>query len=82
MTHNKIVHIWNKAYPINGYNPDLLRLDDYGNPISFSDYGKNSPYSWEIDHIYPKSRGGSDDLDNLRPLNTQANRIKGDRLSY
>lgn len=72
--------VWQKAHYVYGYNPDLLRIDDYGNPIAFHDYGKNSLYSWEIDHIYPKSRGGSDCISNLRPLQVLANRMKGDRL--
>lgn len=33
----------------------------------------------EIDHIHPKSLGGSDDLDNLVPSCTPCNRKKGAR---
>lgn len=35
---------------------------------------------WEIDHITPKARGGSDATVNLQALNTRLNRQKGDSL--
>lgn len=34
----------------------------------------------EVDHITPKSRGGTDDLSNLRLLSHEANRCKGNML--
>lgn len=33
-----------------------------------------------VDHIYPKSRGGSDDLDNLQPMCYACNHRKGNKL--
>ena len=35
---------------------------------------------WEVDHIKPKARGGSDATRNLQALNTSLNREKGDSL--
>jgi len=78
----KKLAVWLKGYPIQNISSNVLRSDAYGNYIAFDEYGKISKYGWEIDHIYPKSRGGSDDLYNLRPLSTHANRVKGDRLPY
>ncbi len=45
--------------------------------IKRSDYGKETPYAWEKDHIVPKALGGSDDLSNLRPRHRKGNARAG-----
>lgn len=40
---------------------------------------RNSKYAWDIDHIKPKSRGGTDNIDNLRAVHVDCNRLKGDK---
>ena len=37
----------------------------------------NGKYAWEVDHKWPKSKGGSDRLRNLQPLHRDENRAKG-----
>ena len=69
--------VWDKGKPIAGKNPATHRKDSEGNEIAKSSYGKDSPKGWEIDHKTPKSKGGSDDIRNLQPLKTSANRAKG-----
>lgn len=38
------------------------------------------PSDVQIDHRIPVSRGGTSDLENLRPTHSRCNQLKGDRL--
>ena len=66
--------VWDKAAKVRGKNPSKYRRDSYGNEIYYSSYGKNSEKGWEVDHIKPKSTGGSDALKNLQALKSSENR--------
>ena len=62
--------VWEKGRIIPGKDPAIWRRDDYDYPIRYGDHGdRDSAFGWEKDHIVPKAEGGSDELDNLRPLN-------------
>ena len=76
---SKVDQVWAKAKQVKGENPNVIRCDDNGNLIHKSSYGTEGEYGWEIDHIKPKSKGGSDDLRNLRPLHWKDNREKADK---
>lgn len=71
--------VWNKGKKIRGKDPSLYRKDVLGNELYYHSYGKNSEKGWEIDHSKPISKGGTDHLNNLKPLNTKANRKKGNK---
>lgn len=72
--------VWNKARTIPGANASARRMDRCGAIIDRSAYGSTTENGtgWEIDHIRPVARGGTDDLNNLQPLQWQNNRAKGD----
>ena len=71
--------VWEKGQIIRGKDPNLYRKDKFGNVIYRHSYGKATPMGWEIDHSKPKSKGGTDHLNNLQPLKTSANRRKGNK---
>ena len=75
--------VWAKGAIIPGYSPALWRSDACGHTMKYAEHGNtNSVYGWEIDHIFPASKGGSDDLANLQPLYWENNRRKGDRYPW
>ena len=77
---SQIKQIWDeKGIIVEGYDKDLYRKDAAGAWIAFSMYGnRDSVLGWEIDHVWPKSKGGGEHPENLRPLNWRNNDSKGD----
>ncbi len=72
--------VWNKSKKVRGKNPDLYREDPYGNTMYKPSHGKGTDMGWDVDHIKPKSRGGSNSTVNLQALNASVNRSKGGTL--
>ncbi len=74
--------VWSKGATVPGRDPSDWRRDAYGSLIRYSDHGnKESESGWEMDHYpTPKALGGSDTIDNLRPLNFRTNASLGGQL--
>lgn len=69
--------VWEKGTTIRGKDPDSYRRDSYGNVMYKNSYGKDSAMGWSIDHKVPQSKGGSDGLRNLQPMNSIQNKSLG-----
>jgi 5-methylcytosine-specific restriction endonuclease McrA len=75
---DKVDAVWERRFGSEEAGEDLCKA-----LIKKDAYGKtDDEFGWEIDHIDPKSKGGTDDLDNLRPLHWENNRARGDNSPF
>ena len=74
--------IFAKGKIIPGKDQNLYRKDAEGNVIYFHSYGLETEMGWEVDHEFPKAKGGSNKLSNLQPLQSSENAKKGAKYPY
>ncbi len=77
-TEDEILTVWQNAQKADGIDSNTWRKDSCGAWLHRNQYGQDSTYGWEIDHILPTSKGGTDHTTNLRALHWQNNRSKSD----
>ena len=78
----KLDKIFAKGVIIKGMNSMTHRKDKCGYIIYRYSYGKKSKMGWEVDHSKPKSKGGTDHINNLQPLHWYANKCKTDKHPF
>lgn len=77
-TNDIIQKVWNKGSVLDSYDESKYRKDCTGAWMIREEYGTESAYGWEVDHVYPESEGGDESLVNLRPMQWKNNRSKSD----
>ena len=80
-TDDKIQAVWNNATIVDDSYKNEWRKDACDAWIKRDQYGKETDYGWEADHILPLAKGGTDHTDNLRAFHWKNNRSKADDFS-
>ena len=69
--------IWQKADVLENKDPNEWRIDPCGACINWNEFRKRTKYGWNIDHILPKAKGGTDMIHNLCVMHWKNNNSKG-----
>ncbi len=73
-TEELIQKVWEKGEVVPNYDSDVWRKDKCSAWIHRKEYAnRDIKTGWEVSHIKPKAKGGTDDLSNLRPLQWENN---------
>ncbi|AVT59199.1 MULTISPECIES: HNH endonuclease signature motif containing protein [Pectobacterium] len=78
-TKEEIQAVWEKGTKVRGINADMYRKDQCDAWMKRDEYGnREHDEGWEIDHVTTISKGGTDELSNLRPLQWANNAGRSD----
>jgi hypothetical protein len=72
----QIQAVWEKGNEVENYEPNDYRKDVVGAWMQRTQYGQKTKLGWSVDHVYPESKGGDEDIDNLRPMHWENNLSK------
>ena len=75
---DKIQTVWENAQVVEGSDPITWRQDPCGAFIDRDEYRNKTQYGWEIDHIFPEAKGGTDRVENLCAMHWRNNESKAD----
>jgi hypothetical protein len=87
---DKRLSFWDREFPANMGGLvsngafETVEVDDFaGYRVKKHDYrDEQSEHRWDIDHIQPLSKGGTDTDDNKQVVSIYANREKGDKTTF
>ncbi|MCG3147231.1 MAG: hypothetical protein PCFJNLEI_00669 [Verrucomicrobiae bacterium] len=64
-----VKQVWKKGAVLPGHDPNKVRKDKCGAWMVFTEHdNRESEFGWEIDRVTSNDHGGSDALNNLRPV--------------
>lgn len=67
----------------NEFGEEEVGFDFDGCEVRKGSYNQNcSQYAWNIDHIFPKSLGGTDDFSNLQVTHIETNAERGNKNTF
>lgn len=84
LTQQQIDFVWNLAPTSAGEDPAKVRRCGCrcGKKIVKSQRTRDKDHAWEVDHTFPHSKGGSDNIANWKPLHWKCNAAKSNKLNW
>lgn len=79
-TQDVLNEIWEKAETAEGYDSKKYRKDMAGAFIQKDKYGTKDTNGWEVDLIFPQTLGGNTIPANMRALQWENKKSKGDNF--